>query len=84
MIIWLAFTLGGTGGGISYNREAFEAICKSGLAASMTFQVLVEKSLLGWKEYEVEVIRDLADNVVIICSIENSDPMGVHTGTLSL
>lgn len=80
MIIRPAFTLGGTGGGIAYNREEFEAICKSGLAASLTSQVLVEKSLLGWKEYELEVMRDLADNVVIICSIENIDPMGVHTG----
>jgi carbamoyl-phosphate synthase large subunit len=80
LIIRPAFTLGGTGGGIAYNKEEFEAICKSGLAASVTSQVLVEKSLLGWKEYELEVMRDLADNVVIICSIENIDPMGVHTG----
>lgn len=80
LIIRPAFTLGGTGGGIAYNREEFEAICKAGLAASLTSQVLVEKSLLGWKEYELEVMRDLADNVVIICSIENIDPMGVHTG----
>ncbi|XP_021717585.1 carbamoyl-phosphate synthase large chain, chloroplastic-like [Chenopodium quinoa] len=80
LIIRPAFTLGGTGGGIAYNREEFEMICKSGLAASLTSQVLVEKSLLGWKEYELEVMRDLADNVVIICSIENIDPMGVHTG----
>ncbi|EPS61398.1 hypothetical protein M569_13397, partial [Genlisea aurea] len=80
LIIRPAFTLGGTGGGIAYNRQEFEAICKSGLAASVTSQVLVEKSLLGWKEYELEVMRDLADNVVIICSIENIDPMGVHTG----
>ncbi|KAK6935990.1 Methylglyoxal synthase-like domain [Dillenia turbinata] len=80
LIIRPAFTLGGTGGGIAYNREEFESICKSGLAASVTSQVLVEKSLLGWKEYELEVMRDLADNVVIICSIENIDPMGVHTG----
>lgn len=80
LIIRPAFTLGGTGGGIAYNKEEFEAICKSGLAASLTTQVLVEKSLLGWKEYELEVMRDLADNVVIICSIENIDPMGVHTG----
>ena len=80
LIIRPAFTLGGTGGGIAYNKEEFEAICKSGLAASVTTQVLVEKSLLGWKEYELEVMRDLADNVVIICSIENIDPMGVHTG----
>ncbi|OVA14286.1 Carbamoyl-phosphate synthetase large subunit-like [Macleaya cordata] len=80
LIIRPAFTLGGTGGGIAYNKEEFESICKSGLAASLTSQVLVEKSLLGWKEYELEVMRDLADNVVIICSIENIDPMGVHTG----
>ncbi|RZC59039.1 hypothetical protein C5167_006344 [Papaver somniferum] len=80
LIIRPAFTLGGTGGGIAYNREEFEEICKSGLAASTMSQVLVEKSLLGWKEYELEVMRDLADNVVIICSIENIDPMGVHTG----
>lgn len=80
LIIRPAFTLGGTGGGIAYNKEEFEAICKSGLAASLCSQVLVEKSLLGWKEYELEVMRDLADNVVIICSIENIDPMGVHTG----
>ncbi|TXG73923.1 hypothetical protein EZV62_002502 [Acer yangbiense] len=80
LIIRPAFTLGGTGGGIAYNKEEFETICKSGLAASLTAQVLVEKSLLGWKEYELEVMRDLADNVVIICSIENIDPMGVHTG----
>lgn len=80
LIIRPAFTLGGTGGGIAYNKEEFEAICKTGLAASLCSQVLVEKSLLGWKEYELEVMRDLADNVVIICSIENIDPMGVHTG----
>ncbi|KAJ7947768.1 carbamoyl-phosphate synthase large chain, chloroplastic [Quillaja saponaria] len=80
LIIRPAFTLGGTGGGIAYNKEEFEEICKAGIAASLTSQVLVEKSLLGWKEYELEVMRDLADNVVIICSIENIDPMGVHTG----
>ncbi|XP_071702220.1 carbamoyl phosphate synthase arginine-specific large chain, chloroplastic-like [Rutidosis leptorrhynchoides] len=80
LIIRPAFTLGGSGGGIAYNKDEFETICKSGLAASVTSQVLVEKSLLGWKEYELEVMRDLADNVVIICSIENIDPMGVHTG----
>lgn len=80
LIIRPAFTLGGSGGGIAYNKEEFEAICKAGLAASLTSQVLVEKSLLGWKEYELEVMRDLSDNVVIICSIENIDPMGVHTG----
>eukprot|EP00245_Coleochaete_scutata_P004245 TRINITY_DN16558_c0_g1_i1.p1 TRINITY_DN16558_c0_g1~~TRINITY_DN16558_c0_g1_i1.p1 ORF type:complete len:1219 (-),score=306.52 TRINITY_DN16558_c0_g1_i1:548-4204(-) len=80
LIIRPAFTLGGSGGGIAYNKEEFETICKSGLAASLTSQILIEKSLLGWKEYELEVMRDLADNVVIICSIENIDPMGVHTG----
>ncbi|KAL0917843.1 hypothetical protein M5K25_012941 [Dendrobium thyrsiflorum] len=80
LIIRPAFTLGGTGGGIAYNRGEFESICRAGLAASLTTQVLIEKSLLGWKEYELEVMRDLADNVVIICSIENIDPMGVHTG----
>lgn len=80
LIIRPAFTLGGTGGGIAYNKEEFEVICKDGLAASVTSQVLVEKSLLGWKEYELEVMRDLADNVVIICSIENIDAMGIHTG----
>ncbi|XLR38940.1 hypothetical protein S83_023600 [Arachis hypogaea] len=80
LIVRPAFTLGGTGGGIAYNREEFEEICKAGIAASLTSQVLIEKSLLGWKEYELEVMRDLADNVVIICSIENIDPMGVHTG----
>ncbi|KAJ7980957.1 carbamoyl-phosphate synthase large chain, chloroplastic [Quillaja saponaria] len=80
LIIRPAYTLGGTGGGIAYNKEEFQAICKAGLAASLTSQVLIEKSLLGWKEYELEVMRDLADNVVIICSIENIDPMGVHTG----
>ncbi|XP_077212939.1 carbamoyl phosphate synthetase B [Tasmannia lanceolata] len=80
LIIRPGFTLGGTGGGIAYNKEEFESICKSGITASLTSQVLVEKSLLGWKEYELEVMRDLADNVVIICSIENLDPMGVHTG----
>jgi carbamoyl-phosphate synthase large subunit len=80
LIVRPAFTLGGTGGGIAYNRDEFESICRAGIAASLTSQVLVEKSLLGWKEYELEVMRDLADNVVIICSIENIDPMGVHTG----
>jgi carbamoyl-phosphate synthase large subunit len=80
LIIRPAFTLGGTGGGIAYNMDEFLQICKSGLDASMTSQVQIEQSLLGWKEYELEVMRDLADNVVIICSIENVDPMGVHTG----
>ncbi|NJN72238.1 MAG: carbamoyl-phosphate synthase large subunit [Limnothrix sp. RL_2_0] len=80
LIIRPAFTMGGSGGGIAYNQEEYEKICKSGLEASPVSQILVEKSLLGWKEYELEVMRDLADNVVIICSIENIDPMGVHTG----
>jgi carbamoyl-phosphate synthase large subunit len=80
LIIRPAFTLGGTGGGIAYNQEEFEAIAQSGLDASPVSQILIEKSLIGWKEYELEVMRDLADNVVIICSIENIDPMGVHTG----
>ena len=80
LIIRPAFTMGGSGGGIAYNQEEFETICRSGLEASPVSQILVEQSLLGWKEYELEVMRDLADNVVIICSIENVDPMGVHTG----
>jgi carbamoyl-phosphate synthase large subunit len=80
LIIRPAFTLGGTGGGIAYNQEEYEQIAQSGIDASPVDQILVEKSLLGWKEYELEVMRDLADNVVIICSIENIDPMGVHTG----
>ncbi len=75
-----AFTLGGTGGGIAYNQEEFEVLAQTGIDASPLDQILIEKSLLGWKEYELEVMRDLADNVVIICSIENFDPMGVHTG----
>ncbi len=79
-IIRPAFTLGGSGGGIAYNREEYEAIVKRGLAESPISQVLIERSLIGWKEYELEVMRDSADNVVIICSIENIDPMGVHTG----
>ena len=79
-IIRPAFTLGGTGGGIAYNPEEFEAIVERGLDASPVTQVLIEESILGWKEYELEVMRDLNDNVVIICSIENFDPMGVHTG----
>ncbi|WP_310427038.1 carbamoyl-phosphate synthase large subunit [Chamaesiphon sp. VAR_48_metabat_135_sub] len=80
LIIRPAFTLGGAGGGIAYNQEEFEAIVQTGLDASPVDQILVEKSLLGWKEYELEVMRDLADNVVIVCSIENIDPMGIHTG----
>ncbi|MEL6488502.1 MAG: carbamoyl-phosphate synthase large subunit [Cyanobacteria bacterium J06621_3] len=80
LIIRPAFTMGGSGGGIAYNQEEFETISRSGLDASPVSQILIEQSLLGWKEYELEVMRDLADNVVIICSIENIDPMGVHTG----
>ena len=79
-IIRPSFTLGGTGGGIAYNPEEFEEIVRAGLAASPMHEVLVEESILGWKEFELEVMRDLRDNVVIICSIENFDPMGVHTG----
>jgi len=79
-IVRPSFTLGGTGGGIAYNREEFEEIIGAGLDASPTHQVLIEESVLGWKEYELEVMRDLKDNVVIICSIENFDAMGVHTG----
>jgi carbamoyl-phosphate synthase large subunit len=79
-IVRPAFTLGGTGGGTAYNPEEFEEIAKNGLAASPVSQILVEESILGWKEFELEVMRDLNDNVVIICSIENFDPMGVHTG----
>ena len=79
-IIRPAFTLGGTGGGVAYNREDYEAICRSGLEASPVGQILVDESLLGWKEFEMEVVRDRADNCIIICSIENVDPMGVHTG----
>ena len=80
LIIRPAFTLGGSGSGIAYNQEEYEEMAAFGLDASPANQILVEKSLLGWKEYELEVMRDLADNVVIICSVENIDPMGVHTG----
>lgn len=79
-IIRPAYTLGGTGGGVAYNIEEYEEICRSGLAASPMAQILVDESLLGWKEYEMEVVRDTADNAIIICAIENIDPMGVHTG----
>ncbi len=80
LIIRPAYTLGGTGGGIGYNREEFDEIAKRGLDLSPVSEILVEESLLGWKEFEMEVMRDKADNCVIICSIENFDPMGVHTG----
>jgi carbamoyl-phosphate synthase large subunit len=79
-IIRPSFTLGGTGGGIAYNRDEFLDIVEKGLDASPTSEVLIEESVLGWKEYEMEVVRDKADNCIIICSIENIDPMGVHTG----
>jgi carbamoyl-phosphate synthase large subunit len=79
-IIRPSFTLGGTGGGVAYNKAEFEQIVRSGLDASPTTEVLIEESLLGWKEYEMEVVRDRADNCIIVCSIENVDPMGVHTG----
>ena len=79
-IIRPSFTMGGSGGGIAYNREEFIAICERGLDASPTSELLIEESMLGWKEYEMEVVRDRADNCIIICSIENLDPMGVHTG----
>ena len=80
VVIRPSFTLGGTGGGIAYNAEEFETICKRGLEASPTNELLIEESLVGWKEYEMEVVRDRADNCIIVCSIENLDPMGVHTG----
>jgi carbamoyl-phosphate synthase large subunit len=79
-IIRPSFTMGGSGGGIAYNRDEFVAICERGLEASPTHELLIEESLLGWKEYEMEVVRDRKDNCIIICSIENFDPMGVHTG----
>jgi len=79
-IIRPSFTMGGSGGGIAYNREEFITICERGLDASPTKELLIEESMLGWKEYEMEVVRDKADNCIIICSIENLDPMGVHTG----
>lgn len=80
VVIRPSFTLGGTGGGIAYNMEEFEEICRRGLEASPTKELLIEESLLGWKEFEMEVVRDSADNCIIVCSIENLDPMGVHTG----
>jgi len=79
-IIRPAYTLGGTGGGVAYNRDDYEYLCRSGLEASPAAQILIDESLLGWKEYEMEVVRDKADNAIIVCSIENVDPMGVHTG----
>ncbi|CAM4157835.1 carbamoyl-phosphate synthase large subunit [Palleronia rufa] len=79
-IIRPAYTLGGTGGGVAYNREDYELYCRSGLDASPVAQILIDESLLGWKEFEMEVVRDRADNAIIVCAIENVDPMGVHTG----
>jgi carbamoyl-phosphate synthase large subunit len=79
-VIRPSFTMGGSGGGIAYNAEEFETICKRGLEASPTSELLIEESLLGWKEFEMEVVRDQADNCIIVCSIENLDPMGIHTG----
>jgi len=80
VVIRPSFTLGGTGGGIAYNREEFVAICERGLDASPTGELLIEESVLGWKEFEMEVVRDRKDNCIVVCSIENLDPMGVHTG----
>jgi carbamoyl-phosphate synthase large subunit len=80
IVIRPSFTMGGSGGGIAYNPEEFETICRRGLEASPTSELLIEESLLGWKEFEMEVVRDSADNCIIVCSIENLDPMGVHTG----
>src|SRR5574337_1173074 len=79
-VIRPSFTLGGTGGGIAYNPEEFETICRRGLDLSPTHELLIEESLIGWKEFEMEVVRDRADNCIIVCSIENLDPMGIHTG----
>ena len=79
-IIRPSFTMGGTGGGVAYNQEEFKEICERGLALSPTSELLIDESIIGWKEYELEVIRDKADNCIIICSIENLDPMGIHTG----
>ncbi|MBU2849256.1 carbamoyl phosphate synthase large subunit, partial [Acidithiobacillus ferriphilus] len=80
VIIRPSFTLGGTGGGIAYNREEFEEIAARGLETSPTHEILIEESIIGWKEFEMEVVRDRADNCIIVCSIENLDPMGIHTG----
>ena len=79
-IVRPAFTLGGTGGGVAYNRSEYEDVCRAGLKASPVGQILIDESLLGWKEFEMEVVRDVADNAIIVCSIENVDPMGIHTG----
>ncbi len=79
-IIRPSFTLGGSGGGVAYNKEEFVAICERGLDASPTHELLIEESVIGWKEFEMEVVRDCKDNCIIVCSIENFDPMGIHTG----
>ena len=79
-VIRPSFTLGGSGGGVAYNREEFEEICTRGLDLSPTSELLIDESLLGWKEFEMEVVRDKKDNCIIVCAIENVDPMGVHTG----
>ncbi len=79
-IVRPAYTLGGTGGGVAYNRSDYEAVCSAGLKTSPAGQILIDESLLGWKEFEMEVVRDVADNAIIVCSIENVDPMGIHTG----
>ena len=80
VIIRPSFTLGGTGGSVAYNFEEFQDLVEKGLASSPISEILIEESLIGWKEYELEVVRDKSDNAIIICSIENIDPMGVHTG----
>ena len=80
VVIRPSFTMGGSGGGIAYNREEFETICTAGLALSPTHELLIDESVLGWKEFEMEVVRDKKDNCIIVCTIENLDPMGVHTG----
>ncbi|HDD45216.1 MAG TPA: ATP-grasp domain-containing protein, partial [Candidatus Desulfofervidus auxilii] len=80
IIVRPSFTLGGTGGGVAYNKEDLEVLAEAGLSASMIHEIMLEESVLGWKEYELEVMRDKNDNVVIVCSIENFDPMGIHTG----
>ena len=79
-IIRPSFTLGGTGGGIAYNENEYFEICEKGFEASPVSEILIERSVLGWKEYEMEVVRDKNDNCIIVCSIENFDPMGIHTG----
>src|SRR5690625_3833930 len=80
VVIRPSFTLGGTGGGIAYNYQEFEDICRRGIEATPTTELLIEESVMGWKEFEMEIVRDQADNCIIVCSIENLDPMGVHTG----